>query len=240
MTMATLTPQNRARLVQVSTATITTALFKRGLRNTAIQGVAPLNPKAARMVGEAYTLRYIPAREDVDVIKVFEDRSHPQRKAVEEIPPGHVMVIDSRKDPRAASAGAILILRMAVRGAAGIVTDGGFRDSPDLADLAFPVYCVRPSAPTNLTRHHAVDINLPIGCGDAPVYPGDIVVGDREGVVVIPAGIANEIAEEAAAMTEFEDWVEGQVRGGRSILGLYPPDEATRAEFAQWQKTHKP
>ena len=237
--MATLTQENRKRLAEVSTATLTTALFKRGFRNTAIQGVLPLNPKAARMVGEAYTLRYIPAREDLDTIKVFEDRAHPQRKAIEEIPPGHVMVIDSRKDPRAASAGAILIQRMKVRGAAGIVSDGGFRDSPTLAELDFPVYCARPSAPTNLTRHHAVDLNVPIGCGDAPVYPGDVIVGDGEAVVVIPAALANEIAEEAAAMTEFEDWVEAQVKGGRAIFGLYPPNEATRAEFAQWQKGRK-
>ncbi len=233
--MTALTPENRARLAQVSTATITTALFKRGLRNTAIQGVLPLNPKAARMVGEAFTLRYIPAREDLDHIKVFEDRSHPQRKAVEDIPPGHVMVIDSRKDPRAASAGGILITRMMVRGAAGIVTDGGFRDSGTCAALDFPVYCTRPSAPTNLTLHHAVDINVPIGCGDAPVYPGDIIVGDDECVVVIPAAIANEIAEEAAQMTIFEDWVEARVREGRSIFGLYPPDEKTRAEFEAYK-----
>jgi regulator of RNase E activity RraA len=233
--MTALTPENRARLAQVSTATITTALFKRGFRNTAIQGVGPLNPRAASMVGEAYTLRYIPAREDLDHIRVFEDRSHPQRKAVEEIPPGHVMVIDSRKDPRAASAGAILIQRMSIRGAAGIVTDGGFRDSPTLRELAFPVYCLRPSAPTNLTLHHAVDINVPIACGDAPVYPGDIVVGDGEAVVVIPAHLANEIAEEAASMTLFEDWVEARVQEGRSTFGLYPPDEATRAEFEAWK-----
>lgn len=233
--MTALTPENRARLVQVSTATLTTALFKRGFRNTAIQGVTPLNPRAATMVGEAYTLRYIPAREDLDHIRVFEDRSHPQRKAVEEIPPGHVMVIDSRKDPRAASAGAILIARISIRGAAGIVTDGGFRDSPTLREMDFPVYSMRPSAPTNLTLHHAVDINVPIACGDAPVYPGDIVVGDGEAVVVIPAHLANEIAEEAASMTLFEDWVEERVREGRSTFGLYPPDEATRAEFEAWK-----
>jgi regulator of RNase E activity RraA len=233
--MAALAPENRSRLGQVSTATLTTALFKRGLRNTVIQGVAPLNLRAARMVGEAYTLRYIPAREDVDHIKVFEDRRHPQRRAVEEIPPGHVMVIDSRKDPRAASAGGILITRMKVRGAAGIVSDGGFRDSPMLKELAFPVYCARPSAPTNLTLHHAVDINLPIACGDAPVYPGDIIVGDAEAVVVVPAHIANEVVEEAAAMTVFEAWVEKRVAEGRSTFGLYPPDEATRAEFEAWK-----
>jgi len=237
--MSTLTAQNRERLKEVSVATISTALMKKGLRNQVIYGVRPINPKASRMVGEAYTLRYIPAREDLDHIKVFEDRSHPQRKGIEECPPGHVFVIDSRKDARAASAGAILITRLMKRGAAGIVTDGGFRDSPDLAELDFPTYQVQPSAPTNLTRHHAMDLNVPIGCGDVAVYPGDIIVGDGEGVVVIPAGIANEIADEAYAMTQFENFVEEQVRAGRTIFGLYPPDEKTRAEFEAYKAKQK-
>ncbi len=237
--MSTLTAQNRERLKEVSVATISTALMKKGLRNQVIYGVRPINPKASRMVGEAYTLRYTPAREDLDHIKVFEDRSHPQRKGIEECPPGHVFVIDSRKDARAASAGAILITRLMKRGAAGIVTDGGFRDSPDLADLDFPTYQVQPSAPTNLTRHHAMDLNVPIGCGDVAVYPGDILVGDAEGVVVIPAGIANEIADEAWAMTQFENFVEEQVRAGRTIFGLYPPDEKTRAEFEAYRAKQK-
>ncbi len=236
----TLTPENREKLRHISAATITTALFKRGLRNQAVQGIYPVNTGAARMVGEAYTLRYIPAREDLDHIKVFEDRSHPQRKAIEECPPGHVMVVDSRKDPRAASAGGILITRLMMRKAAGIVSDGGFRDTPDIAKLEFPVYCARGSAPTNLILHHATDINVPIGCGDAPVYPGDIVVGDGEAVVIIPAAIANEIAEETHEMTIFEDWVELQVRTGRSIFGLYPPDEKTRAEFAAYKAQKYP
>jgi regulator of RNase E activity RraA len=171
------------------------------------------------MVGEAYTLRYIPAREDLNPISVFQDRGHPQRKAIEECPPGAVLVIDSRKDPRAASAGSILVARLMKRGAAGIVTDGGFRDSPEIANLAFPAYHNRPSAPTNLTRHQAIDINLPIGCGDVAVWPGDIVVGDGEGAVVIPAEIANAIADEAVEMTAFEDFVTEKVLEGRSILG---------------------
>lgn len=234
--MSPLTEENRARLRTVSTATLTTVLFKRGLRNCFLQDVRPLNPEAARMVGEAFTLRYIPAREDLDHIGVFEDRGHPQRQAIEQCPPGHVLMIDSRKDRRAASAGDILVARLWQRGAAGIVTDGGFRDSPSIAKLPFPAYHTGPSAPTNLTRHHAQDINVPIGCGDVPVYPGDIVVGDAEGVVVIPAGIANAVAEEAAAMTAFEDWVEARVREGRSILGLYPPSPETRAEFEAWKQ----
>ena len=231
MTLASFSPQSRELLAKVSTATLATALFKLGFRNVFLQDVGLLNPKAPRMVGEAYTLRYIPAREDLDHSGVFEDRLHPQRKAVEEIPRGHVMVIDSRKDRRAASAGNILITRMMMRGAAGVVTDGGFRDCPDIAKLDFPVYCVAPSAPTNLIRHHAVDINVPIGCADVPVFPGDIVVGDGEGVVVVPRHVADKVAEEAARMTIFEDWVESRVRAGASTFGLYPPSPEIRAEF---------
>jgi len=182
--MPTLSPGTRDRLRTVSTATLCTALFKRGLRNQFIQDVRPLNPSHPSMVGEAFTLRYIPAREDLNSLAVFQDRRHPQRRAVEECPPGAVLVIDSRKDPRAASAGGILVSRLMMRGVAGIVTDGGLRDSPEIARLAIPAYHNRPSAPTNLTHHQAIDINVPIGCGDVAVWPGDIVVGDAEGVVV--------------------------------------------------------
>jgi regulator of RNase E activity RraA len=228
--------ETREKLKGVSTATLCTALFKRGLRNQFIQDVRPLHSGLPNMVGEAYTLRYIPAREDLNPISVFQDRGHPQRKAIEECPPGAVLVIDSRKDPRAASAGSILAARLMKRGAAGIVTDGGFRDSPEIADLAFPAYHNRPSAPTNLTRHQAIDINLPIGCGDVAVWPGDVVVGDGEGVVVIPAGIADAIADEAVEMTAFEDFVTEKVLEGHSILGLYPPtDEQTKLDFAAWR-----
>jgi regulator of RNase E activity RraA len=227
----------RAKLLGVSVATLTTALFKRGFRNQFIQDVHPLNPNAGNMVGEAFTLRYMPAREDLNPITVFKDRAHPQRKAVEECPPGAVFVIDSRKDARAASAGSILVTRLMKRGVAGVVTDGGFRDSPEIALLAIPAYHCRPSAPTNLTVHQALDINVPIGCGDAPVWPGDVMVGDGEGVVVIPAAIADEIADEATEMTVFEDFVTERVQEGQSILGLYPPtDERNRDAFAAWRK----
>jgi regulator of RNase E activity RraA len=235
--MSTLSAPTRDKLKTVSTATLTTCLFKRGLRNQFLQDVHPLNPGAGPMVGEAYTLRTIPAREDLNPITVFQDRGHPQRKAVEECPPGAVLVIDSRKDARAASAGGILVTRLMKRGVAGIVTDGGFRDSPEIAALAIPAYHQRPSAPTNITRHQAIEINVPIGCGDVPIFPGDVVVGDAEGVVVIPAGIANEVAAEAAEMTVFEDFVTEQVQQGRSILGLYPAtEERTRTDFAAWRK----
>jgi regulator of RNase E activity RraA len=231
--------QTRERLLGVSTATLCTTLFKRGLRNQFIQDVRPLNPGLPNMVGEAFTLRYIPAREDLNPISVFQDRAHPQRKAVEECPPGAVFMVDSRKDARAASAGSILVTRLMKRGVAGIVTDGGFRDSPEIARLPFPTYHHRPSAPTNLTLHQALDINVPIGCGDVAVWPGDVVVGDAEGVVVIPAHLADDVAADAVDMTAFEDFVTERVQAGQSILGLYPlTDEANRVAFEAWRREH--
>src|SRR3954464_12180491 len=135
-----LSPETREQLKGVSTATLCTALFKRGLRNQFIQDVRPLNPNLPNMVGEAFTLRYIPAREDLNPITVFQDRAHPQRKAIEECPPGSIMVYDSRKNARAASAGSILVTRLMVRGCAGVITDGGFRDAPEIAEMGFPAY----------------------------------------------------------------------------------------------------
>ena len=232
-----LNPATRDKLKTVSTATLCTALFKRGLRNQFIQDVHPVNTSLPTMVGEAFTLRYIPAREDLNSISVFQDPKHPQRVAVEQCPEGAVLVIDSRKDARAASAGSILISRLMVRGAAGIVTDGGFRDSPELAVLPFPTYHQRPSAPTNLTLHQALDINVPIGCGDVAVFPGDVIVGDQEGVFVIPAHLADKIADEAVEMTAFEDFVTEEVLKGRPIIGLYPPtQQQSKDDFALWRK----
>jgi len=235
-----LTSETRQNLMKVSVATLCTALFKRGLRNQFIQDVHPLNETLPNMVGEAFTLRYIPAREDINPISVFLDRKHPQRVAIEQCPPGGVLVIDSRKDPRAASAGGILVARLMARGVAGVVTDGGFRDSPEIAKYTMPAYHNRPSAPTNLTLHQAMDINVPIGCGDVAVFPGDVVVGDAEGVIVIPAHLADEVATEAVEMTAFEDFVTEKVHEGRSILGLYPPtDEQSRTDFAAWRLLHQ-
>lgn len=229
--------QTKTLLRKVSTATLATALFKRGFKLQFIQNVLPLGTLKESMVGEAFTLRYMPAREDLDTLESFRDRGHLQRQAVETCPPGAVLVIDSRKDARAASAGGILVTRLMQRGAAGVVTDGGFRDSAEIAGLDIPAFHSRPSAPTNLTLHHAVAINDPIGCGDAPVFPGDIIVGDADGVIVIPAHIADEVAEEAVNMTQFEDFVTEQVRAGATILGLYPPtDPESSRKFEAWKQ----
>jgi len=229
----------RRKLAGVSAATLTTVLFKRGFRNLFLQDVRPLNPNAPRMVGPAYTLRTIPAREDLDRLEAYLDPDHPQRKGVEECPPGAVFVIDSRGDARAASAGGILVTRLHRRGAAGIVTDGGFRDSPEIMELPFPAYHQRASAPTNLILHHCADLNLPIACGGVPVFPGDIMVGDAEGVVVIPADIAQAVADEAVEQTALEDFVQSRVAAGHTIRGLYPMTDAANCSlFEAWRREH--
>lgn len=235
--MTALSQDTREKLEKISTATLTTLLFKRGLNHQFIQGVQPLGKYPKNMVGEAFTVRYIPAREDLNGITVFQNPDHPQRKAVETAPEGCVMVFDSRQNARAASAGAILVTRLMKRGVAGVVTDGGFRDSAEIAELDIPAYHHRPSAPTNLTLHQAIDINVPIGCGDAPVFPGDVLVGDADGVVVLPKEIAKEMADEAWEMTIFEDFVIEQVRAGKTIIGLYPAtNPQTKVDFEAWRK----
>ena len=235
--MKKLRQETREKLMQISTATLSTCLFKRGFRNLCIQNVFPLKKGKGNMVGEAYTLRYIPAREDLNSLKVFEDLNHPQRVAIEECPAGSVLIIDSRKDARAASAGSILITRLMKRGVAGIVTDGGFRDSSEIEPLEIHSYHQRTSIATNLILHQAIALNEPIGCGDVAVFPGDVIVGDDEGVIVIPQEIADEVAEESLQMTLFENFVMEEVVAGKSIFGIYPPiDPNTLVRFKAWKE----
>ena len=236
MTQAPMNPQTKAMLEQVSVATLATALFKRGLRNQVIQDVRPVAPKGKNMVGPAFTLRYMPAREDRNQLIEFRNPKHPQRHAIETCPEGFVLVMDSRKNATAASAGDILITRLMMRGGAGVVTDGGFRDAMRIGELDIPAYHSRPSSPTNLTINEAIDINVPIGCGDAPVFPGDIVVGDDDSVIIIPAEMADDVAAEAYEMTAYEDFVGEQVRAGKTIIGLYPAtQEENLTLFAEWR-----
>jgi regulator of RNase E activity RraA len=226
-----LSEATRQLLSQASTATLTTQLFKRGLRNTFIQRVVRLTPNAPVLVGEAYTLRMIPAREDLDHPGMFEGRSHPQRRAIEECPAGAVLVIDCRGKANGGSLGDILIARLMRRGVAGVVTDGAIRDTPGIIPLAWPVYAAGGAAPASFAYHHAVDLQQPIGCGEVPVFPGDVLVGDAEGVVVIPRQLADEVARDAAAQEQLEAWILDEVRAGHGIFGLYPPDEAARKRY---------
>jgi regulator of RNase E activity RraA len=234
--MPALLPETLARLREISTATLTTQLFKRGLRNCFMQGVRPLGRLDRNLVGPAFTLRNIPAREDIDHVGVFTDPAHPQRRAIEITPEGAVLVIDCRGDASAACAGQILVTRLMIRGVAGLVGDGGIRDAGPIGDMPFPVFCAGPSAPLNLARHHAAESNVPIGCGGVAVYPGDVIVGDRDGVVVIPRGIADEVARDAAEQEELETFLLTRIEAGVPLRGTYPPDDATKAAFEAWKK----
>ncbi len=232
---AILSEAAREKLRKVSTATLTTQLFKRGLRNVYLQGVRRLSRAGPNLVGPAFTLRNIPAREDLDVMSVFENPEHPQRKAIEVTPSGAVLVIDCRRDARAASAGDILIKRLEVRGVAGFVSDGCVRDSEGVAAASFPVYCAGGSAPLNLAIHHAVDMNVPIACGGVPVYPGDIIVGDAEGVVVVPPHLAEDVARDAAEQELLEAFIIREIASGRALPGTYPANAETRKRFEAWR-----
>src|SRR6187455_146222 len=224
-------------LRNVSTATLCTQLYKRGFRNVYIQGISRLTtPSGGNLVGPAFTMRNIPSREDLDQISAFDDPNHPQRKAIESVPPGYVLVLDCRQEKRVASGGEILTTRLKVRGGAGLVSDGPVRDSGSLKNLDFPIYCAGGSAPLNLLYHHAVDQNVPIGCGGVAVYPGDIIVGDDEGVVVIPQHVADEVAEACEEQEKMEAFILERVQGGAKLAGTYPPNDDTKAAFAEWRK----
>ena len=229
------------QLKRVSTATLTTQLFKRGFRNVFMQGVAPIGPSVnGNLVGPAFTLRNIPAREDLDRLEVFADPEYPQRKGIETIPPGYVLVQDCRGEKSVASIGSILATRLKVRGAAGMVSDGPIRDSGVITAMGFPVFCAGASAPLNLVKHHSIDMNVPIGCGGVAVFPDDIIVGDVDGVVVIPRHLAVEVAAYAAEQEQLEDFITKLIQEGSPLRGTYPPDDATKAAYEEWKQKAKP
>lgn len=225
-----MTEETRGRLAKVSTATVTSQLLKLGFRNTFMPGLRPLRPDL-RLVGTALTIRYVPAREDLDMQVDFDNGTNVQRLAVEAIGPGQVLVIDARGDLGAASFGHIIATRIAVRGAAGLVTDGALRDSARFATLNLSVYCGGAHATTSSVRHHPVDMNVAIGCGGVMVEPGDVIVGDAEGAAVIPRRVADEVGAKALEQERLEEWILGRVEGGRGIAGLYPPDADTRRAY---------
>lgn len=232
--MTSLTRENHERLSKIATSTLTAVLFRKGFRTRFIAGVMPVNPGAARFVGPAFTLRFIPAREDIDTMGKYASSEHVQRRAIEECPAGAVLVIAANGDCRSASAGDIMLSRLQQRGVAGAVTDGGFRDTPDILKLNFPAYHRQPAVPSSPITLHPADLNLPVGCGGVAVFPGDIAVGDGEGVVIIPSNIANDTAEESWKQARYERFVAEKVAEGRSIFGLFPPEEAAHAEFQKW------
>lgn len=230
----TLTAEAIEKLKTVSTATLTTQLIKRNFHNTFLTGIYPLRPDLP-MVGYALTLRFVPAREDL-VDTLYDNTKNPQRLAVEAAGQDDVLVVDARGEVRAATLGDILGTRLMVRGAAGFVTDGGLRDTPSFKKLALPSYIKAPQAITSFEQHHALEFNVPIGCAGVLVMPGDVMVGDGEGVVAIPAQVAEEVAHDAYEQERLEEFIQEKVASGASILGVYPPNEQTVAEFEAWRK----
>ena len=222
------------KLKMASTATLTSVLRNKGLHNTFMHNVVPLESDV-RMVGRAFTLRYIPAREDLDEVPL-DNLKDVQRIGIEQIGAGDVLVIDARGDTRAGTMGSILAARIQVRGCTGVVTDGAYRDSPTIAASGLPAYAAAMNAHTNKTVHHPSEIQVPIACGGVAVFPGDLIVGDQEGVVVIPAHLAVAVAAEAEEMEQKERFIMEKIRSGASIVGTYPPDEATLAEYRAWKE----
>jgi regulator of RNase E activity RraA len=209
-------------------------LLNRGFKNTFLQGVSPLDPDS-RMVGYAFTLRFVPAREDF-ADTMYDNTQNVQRIAVEAIGKDQVMVIDARGDIRAASFGHILGTRIKMRGAAGLVTDGALRDTPGFKELGLPTYIRAPHATMSFLIHHPLEMNVPIGCAGVLVLPGDVMVGDGEGVVAIPAQVAEEVAADAYEQERREEFFQMKVAQGASIQGVYPPNEQTLAEYAAWRE----
>lgn len=234
MTHENVPAEVRALLATTSTATLATQLFKHGFKNTFVQGVRCLSPHGGPLIGPAFTVRFIPAREDLSGPHEYAERSHPQRRAVEECPEGFVVVMDCRQDARSATAGDIMLTRMQMRGVAGLVSDGGIRDTAALAELSIPVFAAAPSAPASFHLHTAVDLDVPIACGGVPVYPGDVMVGDADGVVVIPRHVATEVAHAATEQERLEQFILSEIRAGRPIFEVYPPDEDTLARYRAW------
>ena len=200
-----------------------------------MHGVRPLRPEMS-LVGQAFTLRFIPVREDLEPPGETDNWTSKQRLAVEAVGPGDVLVIDARGDVHAATLGDILAARIMQRGAAGIVTDGAFRDTPSIRTLDLATYAQGQSPYASTRIHHSQDINVPIGCGGVAVLPGDLIVGDGEGVVVVPRAIAEEVVQASFEQDEREKFIMAKILQGSSILGVYPPNEHTLREYDEWKR----
>jgi regulator of RNase E activity RraA len=232
----TIEPDIRNALAGVSTATITTVLLKKGLRNVWMRGTRPIRPGQPKILGPAFTLRFVPARED---LATPESWSSPisTRAAIEAMPDGCVTVVDAMGVTDAGIFGDILCARMAKRGVAGLVTDGVVRDLAGVLGTGLPVWCQGAAAPASVAGLTFVAWEQPIGCGGVAIFPGDIVMVDDDGAVVIPQKLLPEVATAAAEQERMEEWIMGEVNGGASLPGLYPPNAENIGRYKDWAKT---
>lgn len=221
-------------LAGVSTATITMQLFKRGIRNAYMAGVGPL-AGTARLVGQAETWRFVPMREDVSTLESL-GREGSSRDAIEAAPEGCIIVADAGRCTTAGIMGDILAARMAQRGVKAVVTDGAVRDAAGVLATGLPVFAAGSAAPPTISRVHFADRGLVIGCGGVMVRPGDVIVGDADGVVVVPYEMAEAVAADAEGQEDFEAYVLAEVRAGRPLTGLYPPSAETKAAYEARQR----
>jgi len=235
-----LSPQTRQALMLASTANIANALLKRGFRNTCMLGLSPLSPDQPRMVGPAYTLRFIPAREDIDSLTNYGSLENKHRVAMEECPAGSVLVIDAFGNTRVSSMGDMMASRLKKRGVAGVVTDGGYRDTSGIKGTGLPAYQRQGASPATPIAMHALELNKPVGCAGVAIYPGDIIVGDADGVVVIPRHLVDEVAEEAGAAEEYEVFAALHIENGRSLMEMFPATPESLKEYERWVKAGRP
>jgi regulator of RNase E activity RraA len=231
------------RLARVSSGSLTTQLFKKGFRQPVLRGLRPLQAAPRSFAGRAFTMRFIPAREDIDTyatLTVTPNADNLQWVGVEQTQAGDVMVIDSRGDSSAASMGNMLLLRMARRGVRAVVTDGAFRDGTEIARMPIPAWSAAITATTRLSYHHVADLQVPVSCAGVAVYPGDVIHGDADNVSVIPAHLAQEMADLCEAQDDLEAYLARRVDRGEALWGLYPPSEATRAQYREWVAAGRP
>jgi len=220
----------------VTTATLTTVLLKKGLRNVWMRGAKPLQADQPRLVARAFTLRFVPAREDLATPASW-GAPISTRAAIEAMPAGCIAVVDAMGVTDAGIFGDILCSRMKMRGVAGLVTDGVIRDLAGVLGTGLPVWCQGTAAPASVAGLTFVGWQEPIGCGGVAVFPNDIVVVDADGAVLIPAALLDEVIRAAVEQERLEGWIMSQVAAGVPLPGLYPPNEETKARYETWARS---
>ena len=221
------------KLATISTATLTTVLLKKGLRNVWLRGAMPLKPDQGRLVGPAFTLRFVPAREDLATPESWGSPIS-TRAAIEAMPAGCIVVVDAMGVQDAGIFGDILCQRIKLRNVTGLVTDGVMRDLAGVLETDLPVWCSGVASPPSVAGLTFVNWQEPIGCGGVAIFPDDLIVADSDGAVVVPQALAAEIADLAIEQEKLEDWILNEVRGGASLPGLYPPNEDNKRRFKEY------
>lgn len=233
-------PHVREKLLQVGSANVANVLLSKGLRNVMMLGLSPLSADQPQMVGPAYTLRFIPAREDLDSMVNYGKTDNKHRRAIEECPSGSILVIDAFGSLAASSMGDMMAARLKFRGVSGVVTDGGYRDSAAITTTGLPCFQARNAPPATPIALHPIALNEPVGCAGVAVYPGDVLVGDSDGVVVIPRHLVGEVAAEALDAVQYEEFASLHIAKGRPIFGLFPATPESRIEYDIWVTEGRP